>query len=86
LKIGVPTTYGNGPSGFLDPLHPEVQSEMESSLTVFRSLGAKVIEIPLPESFEISNNMANIIAGSESSSAHAIWLKEQPEDYGSQTR
>ena len=86
LKIGVPTTYGNGPSGFLDPLHPEVQREMESSLAVFRSLGAKVVEIPLPENFEISNNMANIIAGAESSSAHANWLKEQPENYGSQTR
>jgi Asp-tRNAAsn/Glu-tRNAGln amidotransferase A subunit and related amidases len=86
LKIGVPTTYGNGPSGFLDPLHPEVQREMESSLAVFAALVAKVVEIPLPDNFEISNNMANIIAGAESSSAHLNWLNEQPEDYGSQTR
>ena len=86
LKIGIPTTYGKGPEGFLDPLHPEVQREMESSLTVFRSLGAKVVEIPLPESFEISNNMAFIITGAECSSAHTNWLKERSEDYGSQTR
>ncbi len=86
LKIGVPTTYGSGTSGFLDPLHPEVQRQIENSLSVFRSLGAKVVEIPLPESFEISNAMANIIGSAESSSAHANWLKEQPENYGSQTR
>ena len=86
LKIGVPTTYGKGPSCFFDPLHQEVQREIENSLTVFRTLGAKVIEIPLPESFEISNNMAFIIAGAECSSAHTNWLKERSEDYGSQTR
>ncbi|MBC8259287.1 MAG: amidase [SAR324 cluster bacterium] len=86
LKIGVPTKRSGNSAGFLDPLHPEVQREMENSLAVFRGLGAKVVEIPLPESFEISNAMANIIGGAESSSAHANWLKEQPENYGSQTR
>ena len=86
LKIGVPTTYGSGHSGFLDPVHPEVHREMENSLAVFRSAGAEIVPIPLPESFAICNDLANIIAGSESSSAHANWLKQRAEDYGSQTR
>ena len=86
LKIGVPTTYGSGTSSFLEPVHPEVLREMEKSLAVFRSAGAEIVQIPLPESFEICNDMANIIAGSESSSAHANWLKQRAEDYGSQTR
>lgn len=53
-------------------------------MVVFRSLGAKVVEIPLLESFEISNAMANIIGSAESISAHANCLKQQPENYGSQ--
>ena len=86
LKIGVPTTYGSGPCGFLDVVHAEVLREMEKSLAVFRSAGAEIVPIPLPESFEICNDLANIIAGAESSSAHANWLKQRADDYGSQTR
>ena len=59
---------------------------MKKSLEVFRSLGAHVLEIDLPESFDISNEMANIITAVEGSSAHRKWLKERPEDYGRQTR
>ncbi len=86
LKIGVPTTYASGATGFLAPVHPEVMREMERSLAVFQAAGAKIIPIPIPDSFKICNDLAIIISGSESSSAHANWLKERAEDYGSQTR
>ena len=86
LKIGVPTTYASGDSGFLAPVHPEVMREMEKSLAVFQAAGAEIVPLALPDSFKICNDLANIIAGSESSSAHANWLKERAEDYGSQTR
>ena len=44
------------------------------------------IPIQIPDSFKICNDLAIIISGSESSSAHSNWLKERAEDYGSQTR
>ena len=54
---------------------------MEKSLDVFRSLGANVIEINLPEIFDISNEMAKIITAVEGNSAHRKWLNEQPKNY-----
>ena len=86
IKIGVPTTYTSGVAGFLAPVRPEVMREMEKSLTVFKAAGAEIVPLPLPDSFKICNDLANIIAGSESSSAHANWLKQRADDYGSQTR
>ena len=80
IKIGIPATY------FDEKVHPEVLREINKSRDVFRSLGANIVEIDLPDNFEVCNSMANIITASEGSSAHAKWLKEKPEDYGSQTR
>ena len=80
IKIGVPLTY------FIDHVDGEVLREMKKSLEVFMDLGAEVLEIDLPESFNISNEMANIITAVEGSSAHRKWLKDRPEDYGRQTR
>ena len=68
------------------PVHPEVMRQMERSLAVFQAAGAEIIPIPIPDSFKICNDLAIIISGSESSSAHSNWLKERAEDYGSQTR
>ena len=80
IKIGVPRTH------FFDQVDDEVLREMKESLEKLRNLGAHVVEIDLPESFNISNEMANIITAVEGSSAHTKWLKERPEDYGRQTR
>jgi aspartyl-tRNA(Asn)/glutamyl-tRNA(Gln) amidotransferase subunit A len=60
--------------------------EIEKSLTVFKAAGLEIVPLPLPDSFKICNDLANIIAGSEICSAHANWLKQRPDDYGSQTR
>ncbi len=80
IKIGVPRT------NFVDQVDAEVLREMRKSLEVFKSLGANILEIDLPESFNISNEMANIITAVEGSSAHRKWLKNRPADYGIQTR
>ena len=80
IKIGVSSTH------FIDQVHGEVLREMKESLEALRNLGAHVVEIDLPESFDISNEMANIITAVEGSSAHTKWLKDRPEDYGRQTR
>ena len=59
---------------------------MKKSLEVFMGLGAEILEIDLPESFNLSNEMANIITAVEGNSAHKEWLKDRPKDYGRQTR
>ena len=79
IKIGVPRTH------FFDNIDGEVLREMKKSLEVFRVLGAEILEIDLPESFNLSNEMANIITAVEGNSAHKKWLKDRPEDYGRQT-
>jgi aspartyl-tRNA(Asn)/glutamyl-tRNA(Gln) amidotransferase subunit A len=73
IKIGVPRTH------FIYQVNGEVLREMKQSLEVFRSLGAHVVGIDLPESFDISNEMANIITAVEGSSAHTKWLKDRPD-------
>jgi hypothetical protein len=47
--------------------------EMEKSLTIFKAAGAEIVPLPLPlpDSFKICNDLANIIAESESCSVHA---------------
>ena len=80
IKIGVPRT------NFVDQVDGEILREMKKSLEVFMSLGAKILEIDLPDSFNISNEMANIITAVEGSSAHRKWLEDRPADYGRQTR
>ncbi len=80
FKIGVPRTH------FFDNIDGEVLREMKKSLEVFIGLGAEILEIDLPKSFNFSNKMANIITAVEGNSAHKKWLKARPEDYGSQTR
>ena len=80
IKIGVPRIH------FFDNIDEEVLREMKKSLEVFIGLGAEILEIDLPESFNLSNEMANIITAVEGNSAHKKWLKDRPEDYGRQTR
>ena len=58
---------------------------MVKSLTIFEATGARIVPLPLLESLKICNELANIIEGQESISAHTNWLKQRTEDYGLQT-
>ena len=79
LKVGVPSNY------FYDPVHPEVRARMDESVQVFRGLGLEVRELAMPETIQASNAMVNLIAGVEGATRHARWLRERPQDYGTQT-
>ena len=72
LKVGMPSNY------FYDPVHPEVRVRMVESLKVFKDLGVEVRELAMPETVLASNAMVNLIAGVESASHHARWLRECP--------
>ncbi len=80
IKIGFPRT------NFIDQVDGEVLREMKKSLEVFSGLGAVVMGVDFPDSFDLSNEMASIITSVEGHSAHRKWLQERPEDYGRQTR
>lgn len=79
LRIAVPETY------LYDPVGDEIRGLMEESLRTYEKLGARIVRVPTP-GLEGSNEITNLIIGTEGASFHARWLRERPQDYGRQTR
>jgi len=74
LRIGVPSSY------FYDGATAEVKTAMRTSLDVFRSLGARVIEVSPPDAGRLLA-LGTLINQSEASAIHARWMQSRPEDY-----
>ncbi|MSQ54094.1 MAG: amidase [Betaproteobacteria bacterium] len=79
LTIGKPRQY------FYDGCDPEIAALMEASLDVFRKLGAKVIEVDLPD-IDSWNASATMIISAEAAALHGNWLRTRPQDYSAQVR
>ena len=79
LRIGVPTGY------FYDLATDEVRALMERSLDVFRSAGAEVVEVSVPDIARI-NNLSNVVLSSEAAAIHEPWIAGRPDDYQEQVR
>ena len=79
LVIGKPRQY------FYDGCDAEIAAAMDASLEVFRRLGARVIEVDLPD-FEAWNAAAIMIIGAEAAAVHGNWLRTRPQDYSPQVR
>ena len=79
LRIGRPKQY------FYEDCDPEIDAAMERSLETFRSLGAVVVDIDLPD-IAPWNAAFSMIISSESSSYHGNWLRTRPQDYSDQVR
>ena len=79
LRIGVPTDY------FYDLATDEVRALMERSLDVFRSAGAEVVEVAVPDIARI-NNLSNVVLSSEAAAIHEPWIAGRPDDYQEQVR
>ncbi len=79
LKIAVPRNY------FHEFLHEEVGRLIEESIETFRRLGAEIVPLEIP-SLDLANRMVNLVIGVEAATYHAEWLRERPQDYGTQTR
>ena len=84
LKIGVSTTYVSGVYSFLAPVYTEVMAKIEKKLAIFKAADVEIVRLILPNSFKICNELANIIARSESNPAHANWLKQRADNHSSQ--
>lgn len=78
-KIGVPATF------YFDNLDPEVEAACKAALTVFERLGAKVVEVAVPDIEEL-NAIARVVLLAEASSVHARHYRARPEDYGDDQR
>ena len=79
LVIGKPRQY------FYDECDPEIATAMDASLEVFRKLGARVIEVDLPD-FAAWNAAGTMLISAEAAAAHGAWLRTRPQDYSDQVR
>ncbi|MCP5152420.1 MAG: amidase [Ectothiorhodospiraceae bacterium] len=78
-RIGVPANY------YYDGVHPEIRSALQASLDVYRSLGAEVVEVTLPDA-EATSVIGGALSGTEAIALHRAWLRDRPDDYGPQVR
>jgi aspartyl-tRNA(Asn)/glutamyl-tRNA(Gln) amidotransferase subunit A len=79
LTIGRPQQY------FYDDCDAEIAALMEASLEVFRKLGARVLEVDLPE-MDSWNAAGAMIISAEAAALHGNWLRTRPQDYSAQVR
>ena len=74
LRIGVPTNH------FYDNVTADVGRALKESLRVFRSLGARVVRVRVPDPAPYFH-CCDLIQKCESAVAHGRWLRERPQDY-----
>ena len=74
LRIGVPANH------YYDGATEDVRRCMEASLAVLSSLGARIIEVPVPDPARIFQ-LSNAVTISEAAAIHGKWMRERPDDY-----
>jgi aspartyl-tRNA(Asn)/glutamyl-tRNA(Gln) amidotransferase subunit A len=79
MTIGVPRKF------YVDDLEFDVATLLDEVLATFRGLGARVVEVDLPDQTAISA-AALIVLAVEAASLHAPWLRERAGEYGAQVR
>ena len=79
LVIGKPRQY------FYEGCDAEIVALMDATLETFRTLGAKVVEVDLPD-VDAWNAAATMIISAEAAALHGHWLRTRPQDYSAQAR
>lgn len=74
LRIGVPTNH------YYDGATEDVRKCMAASLAVFKSLGARVMEVTVPDPARLFLLSATV-SQSEAAAMHGRWMRERPQDY-----
>jgi aspartyl-tRNA(Asn)/glutamyl-tRNA(Gln) amidotransferase subunit A len=74
IKIGVPANH------YYDGATEDVRRRMDESLAVFKSLGARIVEIKVPDPQEIFLLSATV-SQSEAATIHGTWIRTRPQDY-----
>ena len=79
LRIGVPTNY------YYELVTDEVRALLQASLRTFTDLGAKIVEVEVPDHDRLTD-LAGAVMGPEAATLHGAWLRERPGDYAAQVR
>jgi aspartyl-tRNA(Asn)/glutamyl-tRNA(Gln) amidotransferase subunit A len=79
LKIGLPSRF------YVDDLEKDVAASLDDALATCRRIGAKIVEVELPDQALLSA-AALVVLAVEAASAHAPWLRARAADYGPQVR
>lgn len=79
LRLGLPENY------YFDGVAPEVRAAVEAAAHTLESLGARVHTLRLPDP-ATANDVANVIARSESAVIHSRVLRERPHELGAAVR
>lgn len=79
LRVGVPRHY------YFDQVHPEIEAAVRKAIACFAELGAKLVEIEVPEA-EIGMDCCFVIAWAEAAHYHREWIRTRPQDYGDDLR
>jgi aspartyl-tRNA(Asn)/glutamyl-tRNA(Gln) amidotransferase subunit A len=74
LRVGVPANY------YYEASSADVRARMQESLAALESLGARVIELEVPDPQRLLD-LSNVISQPEVAAVHARWLRERPHDY-----
>jgi aspartyl-tRNA(Asn)/glutamyl-tRNA(Gln) amidotransferase subunit A len=79
LRIGRPRQH------FYEDCEPEIAAAMEASLEVFRSLGATVLDVDIPDLRPITAAGA-LVSSAEAAALHREWLSARAAEYSDQVR
>jgi len=79
LRVGRPRQH------FYDECDPQIAAAMGASLEAFGRLGAKIVEVDLPELTAYSA-AAVFISTAEAATLHREWLRTRADDYSDQVR
>ncbi len=79
LRVGIPTSY------FYDDLDSGVAAALEAAQNVFRSAGAKLLPVDVPDHDHINLIWAAALSA-EAATIHRKWLRDRPGDYGPMVR
>ncbi len=79
LRIGVPSNH------YYEGATDEVRRAMQQSLSVLASLGARIVDITVPDPQQ-TFLLSNTVTQSEAAVIHARWMRERPQDYSMYVR
>jgi aspartyl-tRNA(Asn)/glutamyl-tRNA(Gln) amidotransferase subunit A len=79
LRIGRPRQY------FYDECDPEIAAAMAASLETFAKLGARVIDVDIPDLAPYTA-AGGVISAAEAAAFHGPWLRSRAGDYSDQVR
>ena len=79
MTIGIPKSF------YVDDLERDVDQALDDAIAAFRKLGARIVQVDLPDQTLVSA-AALIVIAVEAASYHAPWLRARAKDYGEQVR